>query len=527
MTKKILFLIIIVGFLVRFININNYPPLLWDEASLGYNAYSILKTGKDEYGQFLPLIFKSFGDYKPGLYVYLTVPFVALFGLNPLAVRLPSVILGSLLPLLVYLLIIKLSPKSKSLALIAAALIAFNPWNIHYSRGAWETNILLFELILGSILYIDKKLLFSSLLFAATLYTYQGGKIVTPILILALLIFFHTGIKLKQYILKFVIPILFLSLPIIYGLLFSHNSNRLQVFGLWNYRQPQTEVQQMIKESGYLDYYIFHSPLVNFSRNFFTRYFNYFSPKFLTFEGDWQIGRQSAPYIGVFLYPTLFFFIIGLFSSVINKPKRDTLFFLFLLLTGPLPGALTIDLIQPVRALFLTIPILYFASVGIIDTVNRYRSLFLKSLIFFAYLLSFIYYSDLYFNHMVLVKPDNWLYGYQSAMTYVLNNSQNKTVYFSDYFGQPYIYYLFQTRYDPAKYQSQANLITNGLDTGKVAQIDNFIWQAADFASSKSKPGLLLIYNYGDLVGQVIDPKLLIPLSPINGHSSFYAYQTP
>jgi len=71
MTKKILFIIIVAGFLIRFININNYPPLLWDEASLGYNAYSILKTGRDEYGKFLPLIFKSFGT---GLSEYCVLP---------------------------------------------------------------------------------------------------------------------------------------------------------------------------------------------------------------------------------------------------------------------------------------------------------------------------------------------------------------------------------------------------------------------------------------------------------------------
>lgn len=100
--KYFLLLILFLGFIVRIYNIS-YPPLLWDEASIGYNAYSILTTARDEHGQFLPLIFKSFGDYKPGLYIYLTLPFVALFGLSPLAVRLPSILLGSLLPLIAYI----------------------------------------------------------------------------------------------------------------------------------------------------------------------------------------------------------------------------------------------------------------------------------------------------------------------------------------------------------------------------------------------------------------------------------------
>src|SRR3989344_2913637 len=75
--------IILTAAILRLWNLNNNPPSLTpDEAALGYNAYSILKTGRDEYGQFMPIIFKSFGDYIPGLHVHLTVPFVAVFGLN-------------------------------------------------------------------------------------------------------------------------------------------------------------------------------------------------------------------------------------------------------------------------------------------------------------------------------------------------------------------------------------------------------------------------------------------------------------
>ena len=112
MIKKTLLIITICAFLLRIVNYQ-YPPLLWDEASIGYNAYSLLQTGRDEYGKIFPLIFKSFGDYKPGVYIYLTIPFIAIFGLTELSVRLPSIILGSLLPILLYLLITTLNPKSK------------------------------------------------------------------------------------------------------------------------------------------------------------------------------------------------------------------------------------------------------------------------------------------------------------------------------------------------------------------------------------------------------------------------------
>ena len=86
--KQYFFLIIIicVGIFFRFYNITTVPPSLsHDETAIAYNAYSLLKTGKDEYGVTFPLLFRSFDDYKlPGM-VYSTVPFVALFGKSELA----------------------------------------------------------------------------------------------------------------------------------------------------------------------------------------------------------------------------------------------------------------------------------------------------------------------------------------------------------------------------------------------------------------------------------------------------------
>ena len=78
-----LILITLLGFAVRIYHVTQVPPSLnWDEVSHGYNAYSILNTGKDEWGVAFPLIFRAFGDYKLPLYIYLTTLPIALFGLS-------------------------------------------------------------------------------------------------------------------------------------------------------------------------------------------------------------------------------------------------------------------------------------------------------------------------------------------------------------------------------------------------------------------------------------------------------------
>ncbi len=114
LTKLILFLILAWGAFWRLSHLGSYPPLNADEAALGYNAWSLVQTGQDEHGVSWPLHFKSFGDYKPGAYVYLIIPLIKFWGLSEWAIRLPSALLGVGILYLVYLLA-KLVWKDKKL----------------------------------------------------------------------------------------------------------------------------------------------------------------------------------------------------------------------------------------------------------------------------------------------------------------------------------------------------------------------------------------------------------------------------
>jgi 4-amino-4-deoxy-L-arabinose transferase-like glycosyltransferase len=544
MTKIKLFLIsvFLISFFLRFYKIGEYPTLLWDEAAIGYNAYSLIETGKDEYGQTLPIIFKSFGDYKPGLYIYLVVPFIKLFGLTTTATRLPSVIFGSLLPIFIYFLIKEINQKAHKTAIIAAIITVFNPYSIHFSRGAWESNILTFELVLASYFffkYINKKinkyLLISAITFGLTLFTYQAGKMISLFLIIILFLINLNIVNkknIKTLLFNFILPLFIFSIPIIYGLFFSSNGNRLKVVSIFSYPRSTEESSIIKSESSQFDYELFHNHIIFFGRNLLLRYFNHFSPKFLTFEGDWQSPRHSAPYIGVILYPSLIFLIIGIFFAL-SRQKIDkiNLFFFLWLLVAPIPAALTRDIVQAIRSMSFSVPLIYFISLGIYVVINKYKNIFIYSLIIFSYFVSFFYYSDLYLNHMIKKSPDDFLYGYQQSINYLIKN-QNKynQIIMSDFYGQAYIYYLFYSKYPPQKYQQQANLTENiSGDTGKVEQIDNIKFTTPDYNLIKTQPGTLAIFNYNEIYRQSIDKsdnfKDFLPLSPINNISTFYAYQ--
>ena len=104
--KFLLVVILVVASFLRLYKLTIDPPSLFgDELDLGYQAYSILKTGRDYSGNFMPIHFHSLAEWRTPLYLYSAVPTVAIWGITPLGVRLPAALFGILSILAFYLLI--------------------------------------------------------------------------------------------------------------------------------------------------------------------------------------------------------------------------------------------------------------------------------------------------------------------------------------------------------------------------------------------------------------------------------------
>jgi len=210
-------LIILIAGILRLSNLSQNPPSpYWDEVSLGYDAYSILKTGKDFHGDSFPIVaFESFGDFKPSLYFYATVPSIFFFGLNTFAIRFPSAFFGILTVFLTYYLTKKLT-KSDSISLLASFLLSVSPWHLQLSRVGFEANLGLFLVVLATWLFIKslskpKWLFFSVTSFALSMYTYHANRVFVPLLGLSLGIFYFKKI-IKHKKMVILSTILFLSL---------------------------------------------------------------------------------------------------------------------------------------------------------------------------------------------------------------------------------------------------------------------------------------------------------------------------
>ncbi len=512
-----LFLIFLIALGLRTYRLADQPPgLTWDEAGLGYDAYSILKTGRDQHGVFLPIIFESFGDYKPGVYIYLTVPFVAVFGLNELAVRLPSAILGALSVIGIYLLAQLLFPNQRfkfgkysfGLGYVSALVLAFMPWHLHFSRGAWEVNTFVTMLLFATYLFIlslkNSKVspLSACLLFALSIFTYQAGKVLTPLVILISIAVYlpeakirFAEVKKKE---KIFLPIYLLLVAVVgiyfYQTLVGPAGNRVKRLSIFSYK-PAPSVQLIKTDNqNMLSVAAFHGQADLTLRAIASRYLYHFSPELLFFENS--TPREALPKMGMlYLFDAVWLFFALMFLAR-SHDTRSKIILLTLLITAPIGASLTLSEFSVVRALFLTIPFALLISLGIYFAWQNHRYLFL--FVALLYLHNITLGLDLYFRHSKVLLAPSYNFGVKEAVSWIVNNPAKKVV-MTDVYGQPYIFYLFYTRYDPAKFQKENKFVSGGVDVGFVPSLDNIEFHQFSIDDIRTQKDYLFIGTRGNI----------------------------
>ena len=226
MKKRILYVciisILIIGILIRTIGISDIPNALnVDEASSGYEAFSILNYGIDRNGNKNPAFLISWGSGQNSLLTYLAIPFVKILGLSVLAIRLPMAILGCISLIIIYLLLKRIS--NKKIAIIGLAFFAICPWHIMKTRWGLESNlfpdlIFIFIYLMIKGLQDKNKILYylSFCIAGITAYAYSTSYLFLPLFLIPILIILvnKKEIELKQAVLSIII-VAIISLPII------------------------------------------------------------------------------------------------------------------------------------------------------------------------------------------------------------------------------------------------------------------------------------------------------------------------
>ncbi|MEK9171509.1 MAG: phospholipid carrier-dependent glycosyltransferase [Patescibacteria group bacterium] len=487
---KWLIAIIVLGGLLRFWGLGKNPPgLYWDEVSLGWNAYSVLKTGFDEHGRFLPIdTFFAFGDYKPPLYIYAVVPSIWVFGLNEFAVRFPSALAGTLLIIVTYFLSkelfaigitddqLKIKNLKLKIPLLASLLVAVSPWSVTLSRVGFESNLAVLLNALGFLffLYAVKKspkwLVLSVLSFILSAYTFNANRLLSPIFLGVLtLIYFRKAISnWKWWFFSALIGIAF-SLPMIGHLRSPEGKLR------WNEVNIFSDLS-VIKESNSrravdgdtLIGRLFHHRYLSYARLFAGHYLEHFDLKYLFVQGD-RNPRINIPDMGQLYLVELPFFIIGLISLI--GPMRliatkEKLVIIFWFLMAAIPSGMARETPHALRsASTLPVPQI-IAALGFITAVikvqegtKKYKKV-QESLLLTAYCLlffSFFHFQFVYWRYYPNEWAGEWLTSYKNLVTYLQETGgPYRTIYVTPDLGRPYVYFLFYNKYDPQKYIQEA-----------------------------------------------------------------------
>ncbi len=459
----IIFLIIFfLGGFLRFYQLGAVPNSLnWDEVSWGYSSYSILQTGKDEYGEPFPLSFRAFGDYKQPFYVYATILPVALFDLNAFSTRFISAFLGSLSIILVFLLTYEIFRKEKyarTVGLLSMFFFAVSPWSIQFSRVAYETNTGLFFTLLGSWLFIrglhKKKYWYffvSVVVLALSAYTYHSYKVFTPLLLVTLLLYgWKYFINKKSLTIMLLVVFSFCNL---FWLLDSRTTARGQgvLFTAKSAQLNEIPIAQMQYDNEQGDPLgtLLHNRRVVIAQQYITNYFEHFNPNWLFITGD--NPRHHAPSMGLLYLANIAFIVLGILYLLKHKPYVSSILFVWLLL-APVASALAIDAPNSSRSMIFLPTWHIFEAFGWWYAFSLLKNNPLKIILLVPLLFLFInivYFLHQYFVHTNTDSQKDWQYGYKEA---VENIDTEKKVIFSKNFEQPYIFYLFYTKYSPEKY---------------------------------------------------------------------------
>ena len=476
LTPVLLILISLLSITLFLYKMNVSPPALnADEASNAYDAYSILKTGKDQYGNIMPLRFKSFGDYKLPLLTYLAVPFIKIFGLTETGIRMVNFPFVLFFPTIIFLLAQELFNK-KNVSLLAAFLSAFAPGLQFIGRQAQEGYMTAFFLVFS--FYFFLKLIKKQTIFNFSFFIFNFS--------LALFGYHFTRLWVGFYLLLFLYSIFKKKLSKWFLIVFIF---AVFLFGITDILNKPTRIQNLLfinnigfslkinELRGEGGNRFLYNKLTIGVKDLVFKYLKYFSPQFLVINGD-ENPRFGFPEMSPITPLEYMFIFIGLYYLFKNKEKWRYLI-LSIFLFSPISGSLSWAGESINRSVFIFIPIFIISAYGVINFLHK-KSVFLYLVLTTLYLILSFYSWDFYFNHYPkrAIVLNSWQAGYKELSKYIkANYNRFDKFYITKKNGQPYIFLLFYLGYPPEIYQKESFLSSaDQYGFGQIEKFDKYIF---------------------------------------------------
>lgn len=479
--------VLLLAVFFRIYRLTGVPPALHgDELGVGYNAYTLLKSARDEYGRFLPLTFRS--DFTP-LIFYATIPSIALLGLTEFATRFPTALIGIFTIPAVYFLVYELT-KQKKLALLTILLIALSSWHIRTSRIALELTWALFFQVVAMTLFLRSLrtgrsiLVMSFIFFSISIFSYHSTKMTTPLLLISLMVIYRQQVRkiagykflLLLFSLCIVIPILlYLKLQAFSQIRFVG----ISVFTHWKNSYPA--------DTNLLSLY----PLLDLITLIIKNYFTHFHPRLL-FLDNANLRYFQLPGLGLFYLWQIPFILIGLISLIrqIRSNKPWVKFVFIWLLLAPLPAALTTGVpYANIGRILLVLPVIELISASGIFIMTRIRML--RVLLGASIILSVVFFLKQYFIVIPLVTDKFWGKQWKATALEVLKQELNvERIVMTNPTHQSYMYVLFYGQKKPEWLFATAKQLAPDIGYRKIGKYE---FRSINWVKDRLLPNALLI----------------------------------
>ncbi len=433
-----------------------------DELTLAYDSYSILKTGMDQTGQYLPLTTKM-GAGRPAGYVYASLPFIAIFGPTEIGIRMLSLLSGTILIIAVYFLALKIFENNENkakIALFASFLQSISIWDISLSKGGFEAHFALLLAAVGVLMFLYRRYILTALLWGITIFTYPTFKLTLPLIFIVLIttfkkttgdkpvdelnadmsssfrriprqyggedVIFYEGYKNLIISKKFwvsILVLLFFTGVSLFETSKGLSESRFLSISILTNKEIEQRIIQKINNQRFLspmpevvDKLFFNKPF-EYTRLLIDNYVENFNFSYLFLRGD-RNPRHNPTEFGSLYLIEFVTILIGI-TSIYKKDRRNFIFLVFWILITPL-ATMLMGQTHALRNGFMLPPLILISAYGIYSL--RMKSRFVVILFILVQFMIGIY----YINSYIPVKfADFWSAEAKNA-TILANQSLNK-----------------------------------------------------------------------------------------------------
>ena len=529
------------GVVLRLWGLQQYPVhLSHDEVSQAYDAISIAQTGKDIYGNFLPTIFPSVGDYKSPFYTYATALVYLLIGNHEWMIRIVGVIFGILIIPAVFLFTLKLTKESK-MALFAAFFTAISSSEIHFSKKSFESGAGIFFVLIAFICfvtYLEKqrtpKWLYTGVIFSVFgMYTYFSHAIIIPLMLAAFILIFRKKFYggVKKYLPALMLWILLL-VPLMMIILTNPGSRyRSQDVFITQDSVLEKQLNLIANESLSLSRFL---QFKTTGDAIFNRYLAQFDPVYL-FGNGLGLTNQGMIDIGPFLFFQLPLLLIAVFylaksTEFSNAYKLLGVWIIF----GVLPSSLTFEAFSPHRMVIVFTLVNILSGIGAYWLWQKINNLKLYKTAIILILAIVLLFNEVYFFHIYFVnnpyeKSEYIQYPFKQISEFAWSQYDNFDLIVIDpLFGgdAPFIatatqYYLaYFGNYPPAKFQKEYRIGNKERET----TFDKFSIRKIVWIEDQHLKKTLFIGSWLSFPLQSIDKDRIIKIFySYDGKPAFYA----